>query len=352
VFGKFIGLTLGCGALLLAGCLDEKVSDGPMGTFLPPDVTRPEGADAGTEPLTNEITPLPASQFVFQRGNEIRAYDLASGADTLLFDGKDVASYTNDLSPDRKWLAVTSSKDKAFQAALPVWVVSVDGRQWKLIYRSTAMNEFNGTLSLTYSIFNPSWSADGTNVFYILGIYILNTVPFGSRQTYTPHYMAASGDGQGATSTCEGTGLVRAKPTDPAVVILFQSRKCDGIETGLNEFSLKPFKSTRILVPSAEVGSPFAADWLADGAAVIYNGKEGLSRLDLATGTKTAFFKPTDPKVSIFEVAVGPANEIIVTLRTPTADPDKPAYDIYRVFPDTGMTTALTTDGKSRGPSW
>jgi hypothetical protein len=340
-------------ALSVSGCLNEAPADGktdPMadGGQLPSDGNVGRTADepdAGVSIPSAEITPVGRSEFIFTRGSQLLAFDVVARAERVLFDSPDVG-FEPDLSPDRKWVVMISGRGRVPGRGSPLWKVSVDGAQWTKLYQLEVMN----TSMFFYSLEHPTWSTDASKVLY--GLQILGFTGMSYFIATSPNFVALDGTSASESSTCDTKGKPRPYPRDPSLVLLYQSKTCAMIARGLNEFTVSPLMPRRIVVPGAELGGSNNFDWLPDGAGLIYEGSDGLTRFEFASGAKTAFFKTTDPKVSIDDLAVGPAGEIIVTLETKTMDPDKPAYDLYRVMPESGQAVPLTTGGGSRSPSW
>jgi hypothetical protein len=84
---------------------------------------------------------------------------------------------------------------------------------------------------------------------------------------------------------------------------------------------------------------------------VAYLAKDGtIKRLDGSTGTSTVLYKP-DSAHHVDNLAVGPADEIIFVLASTGVD-NKTQWNLHRIFPETGLTTPLTTDGISLWPIW
>jgi hypothetical protein len=337
-----IAATLGFGS----SCRSEKGTPAMEGGgLLPTDVTTRPAAQDGEAPASmGEPKPLLPTEFVFRREGQVLAYDLAANRPRLLFANKEVIYL--DLSPDRKWLLGTSVH-KTYQMTPPFLSVSVDGQQTRTTYQGKTMDT-----TIEYNNFAPSWSTDGTKIFFVINYFSM----VGTEIFTESHPVVVDLTTQRATTAdCEAATKARprarAHPVDPNVVLILQGKACAAAGAGLNEFTVTPFAPRRTLLPFSELDDQQAFEWQHDGAGVIYLGKGGLIRLDVATGTKTPIYKP-DSNAFIYSFAVGPADEIVVALASRGVDAGTLPTDIYRVSPETGMATALTSDGKSYGPTW
>jgi hypothetical protein len=346
-----------CAVFLGVACLNEATSDPPRtettdpmtgGGGSPGDaaIARPDDdPDAAGPAPAAEITPVAKSEFVFKRGLQLLAYDVVARSERVLFAAPD-EGFEPDLSPDRKWLVMISGRGRVPGRGSPLWKASVDGAQWTKVYQLEVMN----TDKVFYSLDYPTWSIDASKVFY--GLHILGFTDTSFFTAISPNFTAFDGKSPSGSSTCDIAGKMRPYPDDPNLVLIYQTKTCAMMARGLNEFTVAPLAPRRIVVPGTELAGAHNFDWLPDGSGLIYEGTEGLTRFEFSSGAKTAFFKLTDPDGAIDDLAVGPAGEIIVALRTKGPDPDHPAYDLFRVMPDSGQAVALTTGGTSRGPSW
>jgi hypothetical protein len=334
-------------ALLVVGCLKEKADPADDSGLLPPDLAVPPGNNDGGLPTTSTAAqPLRPSEFVFRRGSRVLAYDLAANTERELFDARDV--WAVKPSPDRKSFVGLEANVPSDRIAKILWL-SLDGQP-----RVARAAKVNTDPRFFYYIFDPTWSSDGSNVFYFLQIEF-----FGPESTFTnthPSYFNAASPTLGEISSCNvsPSSSPASNPIDPTRVLFFRTEYCQGLGPGLTEFSItppNPFRATRRLVPSAEFGYNREFDWLHDGSGIVYTAKDGLVRLDLTTGARSVFYRFAAS--SRVYIDVGPGDEIIASIEAfPTQTVPHPPVDIYRVFPETGVATPLTTDGKSSSPSW
>jgi hypothetical protein len=332
--------------VLGASCLKESAPAAmDAGGLLPPDITeQPPANDAGPVGPSTEIKPLLRSEFIFLRlgplrkTEEVLAYDLATSLVRVLFDSSDVVDLV--LAPDRQsFLGVNDPRSSGIS---PIFKVSLDGKQRRAIYALDAAN----TPELSFVVDGPVWSIDGTKVFYDYTIIGRPAAGGSFRNTKAAYFTVGTVPVAESQSDCETPGMVRPHPTDANRALLHQSKPCGMIGVGLVEYTVSPFAPVKLL--TGDNDGPF--EYLHDGS-VIYEAKDGaVLRLDGSTGAKTMIYKP-DSTHQVDELAVGPADEILVVLASIGVD-KKDQWDIYRLFPETGMTTRLTTDGNSYHPKW
>jgi hypothetical protein len=315
------------------------------GGLLPTDITeQPPANDAGPVGPSSEVKPLLPSEFIFLRLGPLRktedvlAYDLATSLVRVLFESTDLVDLV--LAPDRQsFLGVNDPRSGGIS---PIFKVSLDGRQRRVVYVSDAAN----TPELNFVIDAPVWSIDGTKVFYDFTIKGHPTGGGSFRNTYASYFSVGTAPPAGSQSKCETLELVRPHPTDANRALLDQSKPCGMTDVGLVEYTVYPFAPVKVL--TGDNDGPF--EYLHDGS-VIYEAKGGtVLRLDGSTGAKTMIYKP-DSTHQVDELAVGPGDEILLVLASVGVD-KKDQWDIYRLFPETGMTTPLTTDGNSYHPKW
>jgi hypothetical protein len=327
--------------ILGAACLNESsTTSGDAAGLLPTDIPeQPAGADGGAASST-EIRPLIPSEFIFRRGTQVLAYDLASNTERGLFDGKDLTAL--DLSPNRQ--SFVAVKDTPSSQIAPILSVSLDGRR-HMILRAV---DVNISSEITYRLYSTNWSADGSKIFFQFTIVGLPASGGSFNDTHANYFSLS--DSKGAKSACKTDGSIRAHPTDPNRVLIYLKEACGVPHAGLTEYTVSPFLPVKLLVPATEFGPKLFYEWLYDGS-IVYLAKDGsLLHLD-ASGGKSVYFKP-DSTHTVDNFASGPAGESIASLYTVGVDAKDPPTNIYRVFPDTGAVTQLTTDGNSFWPKW
>jgi hypothetical protein len=226
----------------------------------------------------------------------------------------------------------------------PILSVSLDGR------RRTSLRMVQAKIAsgITYDLYSTTWSADGSKVFFQFTITGLPDTGGVFSATHANYF--APSDSKDTESGCKTDGPIRAHPTDSNRVLIYVADPCGVPHPGLTEHTVSPLLPVKLLVPATELAPRLLWEWLHDGS-IVYLAKDGsILHLD-ASGARSVYYKP-DSTHAVDNATAGPAGEFIMSLYTLGVDEEHPPINIYRLFPDTGMVTPLTTDGKTFWPRW
>jgi hypothetical protein len=347
------------GMLSAVSCVTPESADGPApkpggadasgagGAMVPGTGAGGSGSSMGgtggaAGPPAADVQPLSASTFIFQRNETIPgrgwqgsllSYDLEKRSERLLFVHPHGTINGATLSSDRKWVLYAGTHEKDSKVVDQIWRRQVDGSRLEKVHDPALYRQDMGVI---FSIRTPLWSKDQKSVLFH-GI----ALP-GARSGF--HWIERVQDGKSTQTTtqCDVSGVMDLSPAGDTILVYHGARDCQGVPSGLAEWTIDPLAPKRSLVPSAEVGVNELAVWLRNGSGVIFQGENGLVKLDFASNEKQPIFTPPED-AQFHSLTTGPNGEVVLGL---TGDKE----DIHLLDPNTGRTTALTTTGNNRYP--
>jgi hypothetical protein len=358
-----------------AGAPEVRGDAGAGGTTGPDDDPGAAG-EAGSSGSNGDAPALSDSTLLYvyretPDNDLLVALDLESAEERLVTDltgdgssGWNIHSFA--ISPDRRRIALASlygptREDNATGLATRrIWTLATDGTNF-LRLTPTFPEDLQGRQDFSYSVGDPEWTADGARLLYDFGSYWWEGTNL-------------EGGSFPWTVSASGTDLPEPFPTSASCTVIYPSRNpasdeflfihsvCvpgqgegDGVYLYPAEGSTSP---TQIVASRRAEGyvDVFLAKpaWFSDGSGFLFIGgieeTEWRPSLLAYSGGELTLVVPAPPDTIVEAVTVSPdSSKSVYCLRSDDGRQDLHLIDLT---PDEPTDVALTSDGKSRAPSF